>query len=184
MRHDFEDGKYTLIQEEYTGRLHALRYGEYWRDLTGDKMVRAMLMEVHSLRQEVQSLRQQLLEARAVRSGQTPLAQSTPPAAQTPAKPSPFAALARPSSGPAPTHPTASIAPEVSEEPLDFARLGDDLNSLMQERTQQARQRAMAQFGAVALQAERLQQDSEPSDHSSVLRYSNSEQGAGHDRHR
>ena len=45
-----ENGKYTLISDR--GILKALRYGEPWRDLTGDKMISSMFSEIESLRQE------------------------------------------------------------------------------------------------------------------------------------
>lgn len=38
---DLEDGKYTIIVEA-SGGMHALRYGKWWRDLTGDKLVGAL----------------------------------------------------------------------------------------------------------------------------------------------
>lgn len=41
MKHDFEGGKYTVKFEG--GKLQALRYGEPWRDMTGDKLVYVML---------------------------------------------------------------------------------------------------------------------------------------------
>jgi hypothetical protein len=43
------EGKYTIISENGVGT-HALRYGEPWRDLTGDGMVLAMLQEIVELR--------------------------------------------------------------------------------------------------------------------------------------
>ena len=60
MRHDFLDGKYTVIFDETTGRLSALRYGEPWRDLVGDGMVLAMLQRVDALQQEVDALQQRI----------------------------------------------------------------------------------------------------------------------------
>lgn len=51
LRVEIEDGKYTVIQEA-DGRLLALRYGEQWRDLTGDKLVYALAAEVEKLRGE------------------------------------------------------------------------------------------------------------------------------------
>lgn len=48
MRHDFEDGKYTVINDN--GGLVALRHGEQWRDLNGDKLVCSMLLEVDALK--------------------------------------------------------------------------------------------------------------------------------------
>lgn len=49
MRVDLERGKYTVVMEQ-DGRLHALRYGEEWRDLVGDKLVLALAQEVELLR--------------------------------------------------------------------------------------------------------------------------------------
>jgi len=51
IEYSFEDGKYTVIQNG--GQLSALRYGEKWRDLTGDKLIGAMVSEIESLRAEL-----------------------------------------------------------------------------------------------------------------------------------
>ena len=49
MRHDFADGKYTVINDN--GKLTALRHGEPWaRDLCGDNLVYWMLVEVDRLK--------------------------------------------------------------------------------------------------------------------------------------
>lgn len=45
---DLDDGKYT-IQHENGANLRCLRYGQPWRDLTGDKMVLAMADEIERL---------------------------------------------------------------------------------------------------------------------------------------
>ena len=45
-----EGGKYT-IQVDEAGRMRCLRYGEAWRDLTGDKMVLALVHEIRQLRE-------------------------------------------------------------------------------------------------------------------------------------
>lgn len=42
------DGKYTVIQTD--DGLRALRYGQEWRDLTGDGLVLALAQEVDELR--------------------------------------------------------------------------------------------------------------------------------------
>jgi len=47
------DGKYTVIQDDQ-GRVKALRYGEDWRDLTGDGLVLALVQEIDELRNELQ----------------------------------------------------------------------------------------------------------------------------------
>lgn len=52
----FANGKYTLI-EHLDGRLEALRYGEPWRDLTGDKLVLGLAQEVAILRDALARLR-------------------------------------------------------------------------------------------------------------------------------
>lgn len=45
----FENGKYTLVRHD-DGRMEALRYGEKWRDLVGDKFINAMANEIDVLR--------------------------------------------------------------------------------------------------------------------------------------
>jgi hypothetical protein len=50
-RHDFADGKYTVINDR--GKLTALRYGEPWRDITGDNLIYWMLVEVAALKQQL-----------------------------------------------------------------------------------------------------------------------------------
>lgn len=42
-----EDGKYTVIEQD--GECRALRYGEEWRYLTGDKLIGALLAEIDRL---------------------------------------------------------------------------------------------------------------------------------------
>lgn len=54
---DVCDGKYTVILGEF-GEVHALRYGEPWRDLTGDKLVYCLAVELQSLRDELQKGKQ------------------------------------------------------------------------------------------------------------------------------
>lgn len=51
MRIELEDGKYTLVGND-AGCLEALRYGEPWRDLTGDKFVNALGQEIESLKKQ------------------------------------------------------------------------------------------------------------------------------------
>lgn len=46
MKRNFDGGKYTVTFDEQTGRLSALRNGEPWRDLAGDKLVLSMLQRV------------------------------------------------------------------------------------------------------------------------------------------
>jgi len=60
----FDNGKYTVINNN--GLLSALRYGEPWRELTGDNLVAAMLHEVdrwHEVNTELLEALQAALEA-------------------------------------------------------------------------------------------------------------------------
>lgn len=47
-----DNGKYTLIRHE-DGRMEALRYGEKWRDLTGDNLVAALAERIDHLSRPV-----------------------------------------------------------------------------------------------------------------------------------
>lgn len=42
IRIELESGKYTYLYNSDTGKQGVLRYGEEWRDLTGDKFVYAL----------------------------------------------------------------------------------------------------------------------------------------------
>lgn len=46
-RIELEDGKYTVLYD--LGECKALRYGEPWRDLTGDKLIGCMLERIEEL---------------------------------------------------------------------------------------------------------------------------------------
>lgn len=50
---DVCDGKYTVIMDMDSGRAQCLRYGEKWRDLTGDKMVLALFDTIIDLREQL-----------------------------------------------------------------------------------------------------------------------------------
>lgn len=52
---NLRDGKYSIIQKE-NGSLEALRYGESWRDLTGDNLVYAMTVEIQKLTKALSEL--------------------------------------------------------------------------------------------------------------------------------
>lgn len=52
MIQEFDGGKYTVIFDEKTGSLQALRYGEPWQDLSGNKMVYCMLSRVEELAEQ------------------------------------------------------------------------------------------------------------------------------------
>jgi hypothetical protein len=49
------DGKYT-VRLGPDRRLHALRYGEPWRDCVGDNLILAMAYEIQALREELNQL--------------------------------------------------------------------------------------------------------------------------------
>lgn len=51
MKYSFAHGKYTVEFEESTGKITSLRHGEPWRDLQGDNLILAMLMEIDNLKQ-------------------------------------------------------------------------------------------------------------------------------------
>lgn len=53
---NFYDKKYTLVLDE-KGKLSALRYGEVWRDLTGDGLVLAMFNEISKLNSDIVGLK-------------------------------------------------------------------------------------------------------------------------------
>ena len=52
IRLDLCDGKYTYVLTK-DGRQFALRYGEPWQDLVGDKFVLALATELHELREKL-----------------------------------------------------------------------------------------------------------------------------------
>ena len=51
IRIDLDDGKYTYLLDEQGQRV--LRYGEPWRDITGDKFILLMAMEIDELRKKL-----------------------------------------------------------------------------------------------------------------------------------
>ena len=53
------DGKYTIIQDGI-GRIKVLRYGEEWRDVTGDNVIGGAAYEIERLRNEVDRLKSAL----------------------------------------------------------------------------------------------------------------------------
>lgn len=52
-RIDLCDGKYTIICDLRTGQFEALRHGERWRSLVGDKMILAMFDKIIELREKL-----------------------------------------------------------------------------------------------------------------------------------
>lgn len=71
-RLDFEDGKYTMISDR--GKMSSLRYGEPWRDHTGDHLLGCMFSKIQEQAAEIESLRDDLnwVERCANHHGQKP----------------------------------------------------------------------------------------------------------------
>jgi hypothetical protein len=55
------DGKYTVIQEP-TGGTRVLRYGEEWRDVTGDNVIGGLAWELQEAREKIAKLEKELVE--------------------------------------------------------------------------------------------------------------------------
>ena len=53
------DGKYTVIQEP-TGGTRVLRYGEEWRDVTGDNVICGLAWELQESRERIKRLEELL----------------------------------------------------------------------------------------------------------------------------
>lgn len=49
------DGKYT-VQHDNGTNFKALRYGEEWRDLTGDGLVLALVQRIEELQEEIEDI--------------------------------------------------------------------------------------------------------------------------------
>jgi hypothetical protein len=53
-----ENGKYTIIQNiQPKYEFKALRYGEEWRNLTGDGMILALCHRIEELEEEIQRMK-------------------------------------------------------------------------------------------------------------------------------
>lgn len=50
-----ENGKYTIVRYP-DGSMECLRHGEHWRELTGDKMVGALVDKIDELENELRGL--------------------------------------------------------------------------------------------------------------------------------
>lgn len=59
---NLENGKYTVVDElSEGGGFYALRYGEKWRNLAGDKLIAAMYAEIERLRKALS-----IIESKAI----------------------------------------------------------------------------------------------------------------------
>lgn len=65
------DGKYTIIQDA-SGRTNVLRYGESWRDVTGDNVVLGAAYEIDKLQSRIKRLEKDLSDAYAEMRKQHP----------------------------------------------------------------------------------------------------------------
>lgn len=57
------DGKYAIIQDE-SGSTNVLRYGEGWRNVTGDNVILGAAYEIDKLREYIKKLEEELMEVR------------------------------------------------------------------------------------------------------------------------
>ena len=57
------DGKYIIIQAP-TGTTRVLRYGEEWRDVTGDNVIGGLAWELQEARDRIKRLEEDLMDAK------------------------------------------------------------------------------------------------------------------------
>lgn len=57
------DGKYTVIQAP-TGTTRVLRYGEEWRDVTGDNVIGGLAWELQEARDRIKRLEEDLMDVK------------------------------------------------------------------------------------------------------------------------
>ena len=57
------DGKYTVIQAP-TGTTRVLRYGEEWRDVTGDNVIGGLAWELQEARDRIKRLEEELMDTK------------------------------------------------------------------------------------------------------------------------
>ena len=62
MQQSYDDGKYTVTFNDKNGELKALRHGEPWKDLSGDKLIYCMLAAHADAQAEIARLRSALEE--------------------------------------------------------------------------------------------------------------------------
>jgi hypothetical protein len=56
-RVEVNDGKYEVVIDETTGKMHANRYGEYWQSLTGNNLIFWLAVELENARDEIANLK-------------------------------------------------------------------------------------------------------------------------------
>ncbi|USL89296.1 hypothetical protein vBBceHLY2_00020 [Bacillus phage vB_BceH_LY2] len=57
------DSKYTLELNEQTGEFKALRYGEEWQNLSGDKLALALFHRIEEQQEYIEELNERLYKA-------------------------------------------------------------------------------------------------------------------------
>ena len=62
MKVTLEDGKYELIYEQRTSELFTRRYGEYWQDYTGSKLMYLLLAKITELQEDNENIRRANLD--------------------------------------------------------------------------------------------------------------------------
>ena len=67
------DGKYAIIQDE-SGNTNVLRYGEWWRNVTGDNVILGAAYEIDKLRERIKRLEDAGDEVSEILSSKTPKA--------------------------------------------------------------------------------------------------------------
>lgn len=66
---DVYDGKYTLVNDDKGFR--ALRYGEEWRSLVGDKMILSLCQEILKLREAVEASKKKKKKKKKTKKAET-----------------------------------------------------------------------------------------------------------------
>lgn len=68
LRVALDGGKYEVVQEA-GGKAYALRHGEHWRDLTGDKLVLSLAYDLVEARERIANLEEQVAYQDYIASG-------------------------------------------------------------------------------------------------------------------
>lgn len=55
-RLELQDGKYTIIRSADYSQFEALRHGESWRNLAGDKLIHALVDRIESQQEYIETL--------------------------------------------------------------------------------------------------------------------------------
>lgn len=66
IEHTLDSGKYSIKYQMEPHQFEALRHGEPWRDLTGDKLMLSIVMELQDYKDKVSELQALLLQCHSV----------------------------------------------------------------------------------------------------------------------